>query len=104
MGWPVAVSIGIGGCSPQCAAFWLWELSKSTEGENWDGDEGDGHRYARKPRSWDWEQLLHENVLSTLILDLVFLSPVLLRSEMNLPLLRNGVWSYSGSGILPRWV
>lgn len=33
-GWPVPVSIGIGGCSPKCAAFWYWELSKITEGED----------------------------------------------------------------------
>lgn len=100
----MTVSIGIGGCSPQRAALWQWELSKNTEGEDWDGDGGDGHRYSKKLSSWDWEQLLHKDVLSTIILDLVLSSPVLWRREMNLPLHHDGVWGYSGSEILARWV
>lgn len=103
-GWPVPVSTGIGGCFPQCAALWQWELSKSTEGEDWDRDGGDGHRYSKKPFSWDWEQLLRKNVLPIVILGSVLSSPDLWRRETNLLLLHDGVWGYFGSGILAGWV
>lgn len=95
---------GLGVASHNVQPLWQWELSKSTEGEDWDRDGGDGHRYSKKPFSWDWEQLLRKNVLPIVILDSVLSSPDLWRRETNLPLLHDGVWGYFGNGILAGWV